>query len=342
MGISNAARLNRTAKVAILVVIVLASILAIQYLKAPPSAPTDIIVGISGIGNAYWLMYIGVDAGIFQKCDLNVTLVVLGSGRDMMTALVAGQIQISVMTPFTAIPAKLEGLDVVQVAATEDVRPLYLVANSKINSLEQLEGKVGGVGQIGTGLYYYAMVIMLRQLGLDPEKDVTLVPIQSTSVMLTAVQTGKADFALTPDPVKAKKLGLNVLLFLSDKIKGLPGNGYGTTTRYLQENKEIVKKFVMSLTEATKFFLEKKEESKKILSKWIEENDPETLEQHYQDCSKVARKIPMADLEQVRRALEELAASEPKAVNADPKQFIDNFIVEELESEGFFRSIWGT
>jgi len=335
---SNVARLNMPAKVATLAAMVLASILALSYLRPQLSAPTHITIGITG---ADWPIYIGVDADIFEKYGLNVTIVNLGSGRDQMAALVAGQIQIGSTEPSSLIPAKLHGLDVVQVGAIEKASPFYLVTHPKITSVEQLKGKVGGVINVGSGLVYTSTVIMLRKLGLDPEKDVTLVGISGGSVArFAALQAGKIDFTLTSDPVKAEKLGLNVLFFLPDMTEGLP-TGYATTSRYLRENREIVKKFIMSLTEGTKFFLENKNESKKILGKWLEEKDPETLEQQYRDRAKVALKIPKTNLDQVRTILEALTPSEPKAVDADPKQFIDNSIVEELESEGFFKLIWG-
>jgi len=336
---SNVARFDRPAKVAILAGIVLASILALQYLRPQLSAPTHITLGITG---ADWPIYVGVDAHIFEKYGLNVTIVNLGSGINQMAALVAGQIQIGGELP-SVIPAKLQGMDVVQVAAIEKARPFYLVAHPKIKSVEQLKGKIGGVYSVGSGLFYISTVIMLTKLGLDSEKDVTLVGISGgTAAMLAALQAGKIDFTLTSDPVKAEKLGLNVLLFQPDMVEGLPaGTGYATTSRYLRENREIVKKFIMSLTEGTKFFFENKNESKKILGKWLEVKDPETLEQQYKDWAKVALKIPKTNLDQVRAILEALTPFEPKAVNADPKQFIDNSIVEELESEGFFKLIWG-
>jgi ABC-type nitrate/sulfonate/bicarbonate transport system substrate-binding protein len=327
--------------VAIVALVVLASILGFQYLRTPPSAVNGITLGFVDVTNAHWPIYIAEDVGIFHKYGLNVTTVTLGSGRNLATALVAGQIEIASVTLTTLVPAKLEGLDVVQVAATEKTRPLYLVTRQEIRSVEQLKGKIGGVVNVGSGLIYVATVTMLRQLGLDPTRDVTLVGISgSAAVRFAAVQSGKIDFTVDSDFSRAKKLGLNVLLYLPDVIKALPGNGCATTSNYLREDRETVKQFIRALTEATRFFFENKDESKRILGKWLQENDPESLEQHYQDWSRVALKIPETSIDQVTSILEALAPFTPKAANADPSIFVDNSLVKELENEGFFKRIW--
>ena len=327
--------------VAVLAIVILASILGFQYLRAPPSTVTGITVGFVDVSNAHWPIYIAEDVGIFRKYGLNVTTVTLGSGRDTAAALVSGQIQIASMTLTSLVPAKLEGLDIVQVAATEKTRPLYLITRQDIRSVEQLKGKTGGVMTVGSGLIYVATITMLRQLGLDPAKDVTLVGIPaSTAVMFAALQSGKIDFTLESEVSTAKKLGLNVLFYLPDIIEGLPGNGCATTSKYLRENRETVKQFIKALTEATRFFFENRDESKRILGKWLQENDPESLEQHYRDWSRVALRIPETAMDQVASILDALAPFNPKAMNADPSIFVDNSLVEELESEGFFSRVW--
>jgi len=335
-------RTKKVAALAVVALIVLVSILGYQYLTSPTKPSTHITIGLSDATNGYWPVYIAKDSGMFEKYGLNATVAILGGGRDVVISLAAGQIQIGGVGTDSVVAAKLEELDVVQIGATERERPFYLVTRPGIQSAEQLKGKVGGVINVGVGLTYVATATMLARLGLDPTKDVTLVGIAGGSAArLAAVQAGKIDFTLTSEVLRAKKLGLNVLFYVPEIIEGMPGNGYATSSKYLTQNREIVKRFIKAVTEATKFFFDNKEDSKEILGNWLKEKDPETLEQHYQDWSRVALKIPMNNLAQVRNVLDAIAPFAPKAANADPRIFVDNSIIEELEREGFFKSIWG-
>ena len=335
-------RTKKVAALAVVALIVLVSILGYQYLTSPTKPSTHITIGLSDATNGYWPVYIAKDSGMFEKYGLNATVAILGGGRDVVISLAAGQIQIGGVGTDSVVAAKLEELDVVQIGAAERERPFYLVTRPGIQSAEQLKGKVGGVINVGVGLTYVATATMLARLGLDPTKDVTLVGIAGGSAArLAAVQAGKIDFTLTSEVLRAKKLGLNVLFYVPEIIEGMPGNGYATSSKYLTQNREIVKRFIKAVTEATKFFFDNKEDSKEILGNWLKEKDPETLEQHYQDWSRVALKIPMNNLAQVRNVLDAIAPFAPKAANADPRIFVDNSIIEELEREGFFKSIWG-
>ena len=335
-------RIGRKVRLFILVsLIVIVTFLGYRYfIQAPPR--TSITIGLTGLTTGSWPIYIAKDSGIFESYGLNATVVNLGAGRNVITALAAGQVQFGSVSTDSVVAAGLEGIDVVTIGTAEKERPFYLVTRSDITSIDQLRGKIGGVPTVGTGLSYLAIATMLRKLGLDPTGDVTLVGISGDpAVRLAALKAGKIDFALTTEPLQARKLGLNILFYVPDIVEGLPGNAYATARKYLEENKEIAKGFLKALTEAAKFFFENKEASKKILGEWLKEKDPEVLEQHYQDWIRVALKIPANNLEQVRNILEAMAPYTPKAAKADASVFIDDSIIQELESEGFFNTITG-
>jgi hypothetical protein len=50
--------------------------------------------------------------------------------------------------------------------------------------------------------------------------------------------------------------------------------------------------------------------------------------------------VPLADVKGVQLALEELAATNPAAKNADPNSFVDNHWVQDLDSNGFINSLY--
>ncbi len=325
----------------LLAIIASSSVLVFQYVSQAPQ-PTEIRLGISVLTSGAWPIFIAHDTGIFQKYGLNVSVVTLGSGRNVVIALAAGQIDIAQADSTNIVPARLEGVDIVQVASLERARPFYLVTRPEILSVQDLKGKIGGVIDIGTGLTYITTAAMLRRLGLDPTKDVTLVGISGGSTArLAALEAGKIDFTLVSDVQRARELGLNILFYVPDSVEGMPGAGIAVSTTFLKENREIVKRFIKAVTESTKFFFENEEESKTILGKWLEDNDPEHLEQNYADWARVALKIPATSLEVVRNVLQEITLFNPNAAGAGPTIFVDNSVIEELGTEGFFEIVWG-
>jgi ABC-type nitrate/sulfonate/bicarbonate transport system substrate-binding protein len=327
-----------------LATIIVISILGYSYYVTPRTpAPSNIVLGLSSYTNSAWPVFIANDIGIFHKYQLNVTAVTIGSGRNLITALQARQIDIAWTSPDVVISSALEGFQIVQVGASERTRPFYLITRPEITSLQQLKGRIGGVNSIGTGLTFTTMVAMLEKLGLDPSRDVTLVPISGgVSVTLAGVRAGKVDFVLSFDAPTARKLGLNVLLYIPDFIDVMYASGYTVTRTYLNDNKAVLKRFIMALGEATKYFFDHKEESKSILGKWLMISDPDSLESNYNDMSGVILKVPKISFDQLKSLLELMTPYTPKAANAEPRAFADNSIVNELESEGFYKNLWGT
>ena len=324
-----------------LILIVSASLFA-YYPSRQLQPLTKVAIGTTAPNSSCWPIYIAKDSAIFEKYGLDASIASVSGGKDVIISLVAGQIQIGAATSDIVVAARLEGLDVVQIGAMETgPAGLYLVTRPEITSVQQLRGKVGAVVTVGAGLGYLAMVTMLRQLGFDPMNDVTIIAVSgATSVRFAALQAGKVDFMLTSQVLKAKELGLNVLLNVADVVQGIPGNAYVVSTEYLKHNREIAERFMKAVTEAVRFFFGNKEESKRILGRWMMENDSRTLEQDYQDWSKVALRVPANSLDQMRKVLDAMAPFTSKAASADPNIFIDNSIVQELEDEGFFKRIW--
>jgi len=52
-------------------------------------------------------------------------------------------------------------------------------------------------------------------------------------------------------------------------------------------------------------------------------------------------KIPLVKPQAFQITLEEIGKKNPKAQQARAEQFYDNSLVEELNSEGFFKRLWG-
>jgi hypothetical protein len=79
----------------------------------------------------------------------------------------------------------------------------------------------------------------------------------------------------------------------------------------------------------------------KILSKYSKVVDPGMLEGTVRYAYDFVGKIPLVKREAFQVTLDLVGEKRPAAKQAQPNQFYDNSLAEELIKEGFFKSLWG-
>jgi NitT/TauT family transport system substrate-binding protein len=118
-------------------------------------------------------------------------------------------------------------------------RPLQsFVARKDIRAARDLRGKkVGGSTAGGTATLMADMA--LKHFGLEPGRDVTVVPLRGNRV--AALESGAVDAALlgVPENIIALDKSYNELLFMGD-IVNFPQNGFGASVKKIQENADEV------------------------------------------------------------------------------------------------------
>jgi ABC-type nitrate/sulfonate/bicarbonate transport system substrate-binding protein len=118
-------------------------------------------------------------------------------------------------------------------------RPLQsFVGRKEIRGPQDLKGKkIGGSTPGGTATLMADLG--LKHLGLEPGRDVTVVPLRGNR--LTALESGAVDAALlgVPENIIALDKGYNEILFIGD-IVNFPQNGFGASAKKIQENPEEV------------------------------------------------------------------------------------------------------
>ena len=118
-------------------------------------------------------------------------------------------------------------------------RPLQsFIVRKEIRTTRDLKGKkVGGSTAGGTATLMADAA--LKHFGLEPGRDVTVVPLRDNR--LAALESGAVDAALlgVPENIIAVEKGYGELLFLGDVIS-FPQNGFGASVKKIQENPDEV------------------------------------------------------------------------------------------------------
>ena len=280
-------------------------------------------------------IWVAKDAGLFRKHGLDAEIVFFRGGQIATQALVGGDPPI--VNIGTVVQAGLQGHDVVLIASSENAYNYSVVARSGINKIEELKGKRLGVSGFGSASHNAAL-ILFKKFNLEPNKDVSLVVAGPTSDRLSAVEGGRIDATLvTPSELpRARKQGLVEVYDMLDLGIEVQGNGLATSRSLIKGQRETVLSALKSYVEAIFYIQRNRDETRKIVAKYLRLSDPEVLDATYTAFVKSVAKKPYPTLKGIQFLLDEVAAKMPNAKSARPEQFVDLSLLQQLEKEGFF------
>jgi len=265
------------------------------------------------------------------------------TGARTIQALIGGSVQFAQGVSSRTVPAAvLGGADAVLIANFSDKLLFTMHSAPEINSLQDLRGKVIGVSGIG-GSTDFATRLALREAGLIPDKDVAIrgvggVPETVAALKAKIVQAGTLS---PPSSFVAQKAGFKILFDMSTLGVDYVSSGLGVTKAALKTNRSEAKQFLMAMIDGAKILKTDEEFSLRVLAKHTRISDREVLKQSYSYLRPYFLKLPYPSTRAIKDTLDALAKDLPKAKDADPKDFIDNSILKEIEAAGYIESVYG-
>ena len=290
--------------------------------------------------SANW--YIAQEKGLYKKYGMDVESIFIPASSTNVAVLVAGQIKFGNGTGGVIASAAVSGANLVAVGCFINTLPYELIVQESIKTKEQLKGKSLGISRIGSSSDVAARVL-LKGLGLEPDRDVPIIQVGGSRERAAAFRTGRiAGFPAPPGVIHLTQgMAHRVLISTADFAKPYPFPYIcATTTKtYLASNKPTVKKLLMALTEGAYFFKTRKEESKKIIAKYTRQNNEAYLEAAYDINARLFDRVPLVTREGMDIQLKEALARKP-GVNLKVEDIIDDSLVVELEKEGFIDRLY--
>jgi NitT/TauT family transport system substrate-binding protein len=310
------------------------------FLNASPARGEKLYVVYASISGTQAVGWIAKEANLFAKHGLDVDLLFTGGGR-AVTSLLGGDTPIVTVGGPSAIAARLAGGDVVITAHVFDTILYSLIVAPEVRQIADLKGKKLGASRFGSATDF-ALRYVLKQYGLDPIKDVIIFQIGGQSETLAALRAGSIQGGVIASPAtaEAKRLGFTELVNMGTLGVPYPHTTIAMTERYLRSNRDTALRFTRAYVEGMQRFATDREFSMRVIGKYTKIQARPTLEATYDDYAPYLKKVPEPTPESIKTVLEQLSASEPKARNAKPSDFIDRSIVEELKQKGFFQQLW--
>jgi ABC-type nitrate/sulfonate/bicarbonate transport system substrate-binding protein len=195
----------------------------------PVTAQDRARVGWAAMTASHTPLWVAQEKGFLAKQGLLVESIFFSAGPPAMQALVAGDLDIVVTSAPNVVNPRLGGADTVMILSIIPTFIDHIISASNITNPEQLRGKIGSVNRFGS-ISEMGLRLSLKRLGIDPEKDVRIVPAGGNPERLAAISKGISQFTIMNEPFikEAERLGFRDLVNMATLKIPLHGNGIVT------------------------------------------------------------------------------------------------------------------
>ena len=318
-----------------LIIVLAAAMLIARAASAQEMSLRAVYNAVSGVMAPIW---VGQEGGLFTKHGVNVDLKYLAA-TTAVQGMVGGGEEVGLVGN-QGIDAKLEGADLIYVASGLPTFVFQVYGRPEIKSMADLKGKVVAVTQPSASTDY-AMRIVLKRNGLEPDKDVKILYAQDIAAVFTSVSNGNASAGImsAPTSLKAKAAGLKPILNITELRIPFLFTGMLSSPKIMREKNEPLTRFLRGYIEAMAVIRRDKETTMKSMGKFLKTNDREVLESVYDDYKDVFPQVPLMTAAEVKAVLD--VAKSPRAKQMKPEEFFDNSLVQKIQASGFIDAVNG-
>jgi NitT/TauT family transport system substrate-binding protein len=169
----------------------------------------------------------------------------------------------------STITARMRGVPLVITGVFADKPMDFLVGAKGIVSARELKGRIVGISALGTATHFLTVKV-LRAVGLDPDKDVTLRAVGDEGLRLQALGTGLVQASLlgSQGTIQGEKEGLNVIVAAADVIESLPFAGVTTTMTKLKGNPQQIKKVLRAGLKGLRYVQDNRPGTIDVIQSW--------------------------------------------------------------------------
>lgn len=326
----------------VLILLILYLPLSILHSSPAQSAALERLrVGYPSPSANFYPLFATKEANLFEKYGFEPEMIYV-QGVQLIAVQVAGQLDFSSVSGLVFLQASVEGSDLILLASSNDSQPMKLMVHSGITGPKDLRGKTVAVTRFGS-LTDLLLRPVLKNWGLEPQKDVNLLQIGRLPDMVLAIAQKKVDGGVIsfPNSLQAEKMGVKTLLDFAESGLDIPSTTVVASRKYATSHREVVLRFLKAYIEGTRRLLTDKELGIRALRKYGGVNDRELLTTTYDlFTTRYTKKVPKINPKTVETALNLLAEGNPKARGRKAEEFMDTSFMDELESTGFIKALW--
>jgi NitT/TauT family transport system substrate-binding protein len=249
-----------------LVVSALTIALSLAGAASPAGAAEKVKMSTFQANLCCFTVYVAKQLGLFDKHGVDVDLV-YGTGIQVTNIMVSGSADVGAFAVEHGVAVAAKGQDLKLLVLNEQLPPLGLIVRNDVPTpnagkpypqmVRDLKGLKIGISSAGastdTTLQY-----LLREAGLDPKKDVSIIPVGDPNTMLAALKNGVIDGAMAVEPTQTIALhGIKIAKMVVDVqgggaplFKEYAYNGMWVRSAFLKDRPQAARGIVAAVVEA--------------------------------------------------------------------------------------------
>ncbi len=227
-------------------------------------------LGYSALSFAVIPLFLAAKQNFFRQEDLAVELIQARSNV-AIAAILSGHMQFTSATVSSAAAAA-RGVPMKVLAVMNNRALQYVIARSDITTPAQLKGKKISVDSFG-GTTHVVINQMLRNAGLNPEKDVQVLGGADATARLAQLNSGVVDATMLSPPLLfvARNEGFRILSS-AKHMPEIPSTGLATSEALLREKPQQVRKMLRAFVRGLVFLRDNREETIRYAMKLLKLN----------------------------------------------------------------------
>jgi NitT/TauT family transport system substrate-binding protein len=257
----------------------LVSFLLVSNAELRAQSPEKILITHSSESISITPLIYGIEKGFYRKEGIDLQFRVL-RGELAVSAIVGGKEVDYLYGAGTAFFAAVRGVPMKVLSHDFKSVFFYLMGNPQVRSGQDLKGKRVAVASLaGTGAA--ATRASLKAIGVDPDRDVTLIVIGAASVRMAAMETGSVEAAIMPVPwnFRMKQKGFKELIY-AGKVMSQPLTGLATSKDKVDKQPDQVRRMLRGFIRSMKAIREDRKGVTEFIAKKFSLDAP-TAEETY-------------------------------------------------------------
>jgi NitT/TauT family transport system substrate-binding protein len=244
----------------------LATLITLLWLSPQANALDRIRIAVSNPNMPNLTVAVAQKKGFFKDENIDAEIIRMNPNV-AITALATGDVDYCQLFG-AVVGGAIAGLPVRIVAGFLDNWPMTLIAQPEYKSLKELKGKTLGISSFGATPDVGARM-MLKQAGIDPEKDIKVLALGSDAARLTALKQRVVDIVVISPPADAQmeKQGYRILA-RAYELFSFPYLGLGTHMRKIKEKPDEIRRVIKAAIRANRLIRGNREEAVRILVDW--------------------------------------------------------------------------
>ena len=311
--------------------------LPLAWAQGFPTTPQRVRVATGLLAIWQSTAWLGVEAGLFKKRGIDMTLPAIAvGGPEAAAGLIRGDWEFAHTGTVPVAEEVLNGQDVVILATpTSDFPKSFVMTRREITQLSQLGGKKVGV-LTETGQTSVATRITVQKAGTTA----IYLPLVTFDRIYAALAAGEIDAGALPIDLRFSgqaRYGWNAFPIDAFDTPSI----FATTRKLIASNRGLVMNVMQGFVETIHLFKTRPDIVVPLLQRYVKIEDRKVVEELYAFHVPVFKKAPRPSFPEMQVLREFLVTKYPAALSLKESDIADSSFIDELERSGFIDRLYG-